>query len=198
LQCAGTPIDICPQDSRITDGQSSGTKLFLQAPEKFSQMRAAVEGHDEDESGGEGVATTEKKQSSRRLQRRLVVEFLYMWDAHREADFRELLRLFFEENELRAEDNELACTYVENITARRDVVDGHIRQKTQNWSFERIAKVDLAILRLAVYELIFNRDVPAPVVINEAIEISKIYSSDESKRFVNGVLDKIAREIREN
>ena len=69
----------------------------------------------------------------------------------------------------------------------------HSRRRAQNWSFSRIAKMDLAILRLAIYELFFVKT-PAPIVINEAVELSKIYSSDDAKRFINGILDYLSKE----
>ena len=76
---------------------------------------------------------------------------------------------------------------IENI----DAVDAKIIQQAQNWTFERIAKVDLAILRLALYELLYRTDIPPIVSINEAIELGKIFSNPDSKRFINGLLDKV-------
>ena len=60
----------------------------------------------------------------------------------------------------------------------------------QNWAFERVAKVDLATLRLAIFELLRRTDIPPVVTINEAIDIAKVFSTEESKRFVNGILDR--------
>ena len=71
-------------------------------------------------------------------------------------------------------------------------MDEKIRNCAKNWSFSRIAKIDLAILRLAIYELFFVKT-PAPIVINEAVELSKIYSSDDAKRFINGILDYLSK-----
>ncbi len=71
-----------------------------------------------------------------------------------------------------------------------DEINEKIKQNSQGWDIERIDKVDLAILRLAIYEMLFD-DVPVKVAINEAIELSKEYSSEKSYRFINAVLGKI-------
>lgn len=81
-----------------------------------------------------------------------------------------------------------------NIRQHQTAIDTMLQQHAENWSLERIAKVELAILRLAIYELCFDTSTPPPVVINEAIELSKEYASKDSKRFVNGILDRIAKE----
>ena len=70
-------------------------------------------------------------------------------------------------------------------------IDEHINQHLENWSIERLAKVDLNILRMGVYELLFSEDVPANVAINEAIEVAKRFGDDHSSKFVNGILSKI-------
>jgi len=74
-------------------------------------------------------------------------------------------------------------------------IDKKIKQHISNWDFKRIAKVDLSILRLSTYSLMFNKDIAGNIVIDEAIDISKEFSSEESYRFINGVLDSIYKEI---
>ena len=81
-----------------------------------------------------------------------------------------------------------------DVVQQQPLIDEILQKHAENWAFERIAKVDLAILRLAVYELKFA-ETPTPVVINEAIELAKEYASDDSKRFINGMLDRIAKEV---
>jgi N utilization substance protein B len=68
-------------------------------------------------------------------------------------------------------------------------IDGELARQTANWRLERLAAVDRNILRLAMYELLFQAETPHAVVIDEAIEIAKKYGAEESARFVNGVLD---------
>ncbi|MBN1958907.1 MAG: transcription antitermination factor NusB [Desulfuromonadales bacterium] len=72
------------------------------------------------------------------------------------------------------------------------VIDKKIVEVAKNWSLERMAPVDLSILRLAAYELLYRPDIPARVTINEAIEIAKRYGTKDSPAFINGLLDKIA------
>ena len=72
---------------------------------------------------------------------------------------------------------------------------GNIRGLAQNWEFDRIARIDLAILRLAIYEMIYRRDIPPVVSINEAIDLSKQFSNADAKRFINGILDRMKDRI---
>ncbi|MEZ4599106.1 MAG: transcription antitermination factor NusB [Syntrophotaleaceae bacterium] len=78
----------------------------------------------------------------------------------------------------------------------RDQIDRIIDEFSTNWSIERMAKVDLAILRMSCYEILFMPEVPTSVVINEAVEIGKRYGTGETPSFVNGLLDKISRIYR--
>jgi len=64
-----------------------------------------------------------------------------------------------------------------------------------NWDFDRIAKIDLAILRLAMFEMIFRKDIPPVVSINEAIDLSKQFSNADAKRFINGILDRLKDQL---
>ncbi len=75
-------------------------------------------------------------------------------------------------------------------------IDGIIQRASKNWRLERLARVDRNVLRLATYELRFVVDVPAKVVINEAIEVAKRYGAQESPAFVNGLLDRISQELK--
>jgi len=74
-------------------------------------------------------------------------------------------------------------------------LDGVIENFLKDWDISRINKVDLALLRLAIYEMLREPDVPFGVAVNEAIELAKVYGADESPAFINGVLANVAREI---
>ncbi|QHE62127.1 transcription antitermination factor NusB [Rossellomorea vietnamensis] len=95
------------------------------------------------------------------------------------------------------EEEEKMDGYLEQIVLgfieNQERIDGHIRENLEKWSFDRLAKVDRNILRLGVYELLFVEDVPNNVVINEAVEIAKIFGDDQSSKFINGVLSKVSQ-----
>lgn len=86
---------------------------------------------------------------------------------------------------------DFARSLVAGSTEHRPVLDKHIESTAENWALSRMAAVDRNMLRLAVYELLFRLDTPVNVVIDEAIEIVRKFSTEESTRFVNGILDKI-------
>ena len=92
--------------------------------------------------------------------------------------------------------SEYAESLIEGVCAHREEIDARIEATSENWTMERMPVVDRAILRLAVYEMIYVDDVPVSVAINEAVELAKSYGGeDESSRFVNGVLGRISRAI---
>lgn len=132
-----------------------------------------------------------KPPSRRRLNRIVAMQFLYMCEASKPESLADALYNFFttqeKEREFYAFGEELASAAWEH----HEEVDEVITQHARNWALTRIAKVDLAILRLAIYELKYRLDIPPIVSINEAIDLSKIYSSPDSKRFINGILDRL-------
>ncbi|MFN3821395.1 MAG: transcription antitermination factor NusB, partial [bacterium] len=82
------------------------------------------------------------------------------------------------------------------VFEKKDLIDERIREKIQKWEFHRLAVVDRCILRISAAELFFVPDVPPKVVINEAIELAKKFSTEQSGRFINGILDAIYEDIR--
>ncbi|RGE19576.1 transcription antitermination factor NusB [Leucobacter sp. wl10] len=85
---------------------------------------------------------------------------------------------------------------VDGVTDHRDEIDELIMSYAQGWTLERMPNVDRALLRLAAWEILFNDEVPAAVAIDEAVELAKEYSTEDSSRFVNGVLGRIADHAR--
>ena len=88
--------------------------------------------------------------------------------------------------------NDYTVTLVEGVTAHRARIDDLLAEHAEGWSLQRMPPVDLAVLRMGLYELLWATDVPDPVVIDEAVELAKELSTDDSPRFVNGVLGRIA------
>ena len=75
-------------------------------------------------------------------------------------------------------------------------IDGHIDSVTANWKVDRLSRIDLCAIRLAVFEMLATPDLPVEIVIDEAVEVARKFGSGDSSKFVNGVLDPIARRIR--
>jgi N utilization substance protein B len=90
--------------------------------------------------------------------------------------------------------NDYTVELVEGVHGVRERIDAILSDYAEGWTLERMPDVDRAILRLAVYELLWRSDVPDPVVIDEAVELAKTLSTDESPRFVNGVLGRVMRD----
>ena len=132
---------------------------------------------------------------TRRKGRILAFQALYAWDMTgcKDSALKDLLTFSWidDQSEHKHDFSRLLFTgAVENL----DSVDALIRKHLVNWDFSRLNKVDLALLRLSVYELLFNT-APQRVIIDEAIDISKEFGTDDSYRFINGVLDGVKKTL---
>lgn len=128
---------------------------------------------------------------TRRELRENMFKMLFRVEFHKEGELPEQLSLFEEELEnLRAEDKAYLTAKTDGILSHLKEIDAEINDKSVGWKTSRMGKVDLAILRLAVYELRYEEEIPEKVSINEAVELAKKYGTDESSSFVNGVLAK--------
>lgn len=133
---------------------------------------------------------------SRRKARRLVVQALYSWDVgHSEP--RSLLSFPWYDAEDPG-DLDFPRLLTQGVIDRREQVDELISGQLEHWDITRLARVDLAILRMGVYSLRFQPDIPAQVTIDEAVELAKELSTDEAYRFVNGVLDGVRKRLGED
>lgn len=133
--------------------------------------------------------------SRRRESRIAAIQFLYTWEVNPPENLQEGVRVFFEGKERDRDYYSFGEELILGAIDKLDAVDAKIRSLARNWDFKRIAKVDLSILRLAVYEILFRRDIPPIVSINEAIELAKMFSSADAKRFINGILDKLKDQL---
>ena len=129
--------------------------------------------------------------AQRRESRAAALQYLYAWGANPPASMTDDLRLFFEHLEKPRDYYSFGEELIHGAIEHMAEIDGHIRTLAHNWEFDRIARIDLAILRLAIYEMIYRKDIPPVVSINEAIDLSKQFSSADSKRFINGILDRM-------
>src|SRR5437667_120787 len=133
---------------------------------------------------------------TRRGARQGALQFLYQLDLQGEDDPVPHEQEFWARHLLSDEAKTFAETLVRGTKANQAKIDQVIEQYTENWDLERMAVVDRNILRAAVYEMLWTAEVPVKVAINEAIEIAKKFGTKESSRFINGVLDRIHKELR--
>jgi transcription antitermination protein NusB len=131
----------------------------------------------------------------RRDGRVCAVQYLYAWSLNRPDNLAEDLRVFFTSMEQPREHYAFGEELIHGAIEHMPEIDGRIRGLAHNWEFERIAKIDLAILRIAIFEMMHRRDIPPVVSINEAIDLSKQFSNADAKRFINGILDRMKDEL---
>ena len=132
----------------------------------------------------------------RQKSREKAMELLFSMELSKNS-YEETIETFVEDYEmdLKTIDGDYIKTVVRTVTFEMKKIDEVIEKALVNWKLDRISKVNLTILRLAVGEMMFIDDVPGRVAINEAVELTKKYSDDKSCSFVNGVLDKVLKEV---
>ncbi|MDD6486644.1 MAG: transcription antitermination factor NusB [Spirochaetales bacterium] len=136
---------------------------------------------------------------ARRKSRIIAFQALYSWDVNN-IPLEELLEFAWVDEQMQEKlgDENLTFTRmlisgtIENI----EKVDETIKAHLTNWDFSRLNKVDLAVLRISVYPLLFQLDMPSTIIIDEAVDISKEYGSDDSFKFINAILDSIKKSCR--
>ncbi|MGH7356625.1 MAG: transcription antitermination factor NusB [Candidatus Rokuibacteriota bacterium] len=131
----------------------------------------------------------------RRKAREVALQFLYQLDRHGADDPEPFAEEFWVRYPVDADTREFAEALVRGTKQNQGKVDELIGQCAEHWDLDRMAVVDRNLLRIAVYEMLWQPDVPPKVAINEAIEIAKKFGTAESSRFVNGVLDRVHREL---
>ncbi len=128
---------------------------------------------------------------SRRQARELALQVLFQWDIHGKTGF--WLEDFWERHAVSPEVRAFADRVVNGVMSERAELDKLLETYAANWKVPRMPIVDRNILRAAAYELLWMPDVPAKVTVNEAIELAKRFADDETKRFVNGILDQVLK-----
>lgn len=131
----------------------------------------------------------------RRDGRVAALQYLYAWSMNTPKNIADDLQVFFENCEQPREHYAYGEEMIHGVIGHLAEIDAQIKTLAQNWEFERIAKIDLAILRLAMFEMIFRKDIPPVVSINEAIDLSKEFSNADAKRFINGILDRLKGQL---
>lgn len=132
----------------------------------------------------------------RQKSREKAMELLFSMELSKNS-YEETIENFIEDYEMDL--NTIDVEYIKNVvkivTDNVEVIDERVIQSLVNWKLDRVSKVNLTILRLAVGEMMFIEDVPGSVAINEAVELTKKYSDEKSCSFVNGVLDKVLKSL---
>ena len=131
----------------------------------------------------------------RRRAREYALQILFQLELTGNGLNDDLLKTFWEGINHEPDDvKEFTHSIVRETLENLDKIDAIIKKAAQHWSLERMAVIDRNILRASTYELAFREDIPASVAINEALEIAKKYSTEDSASFINGILDRIANE----
>lgn len=130
---------------------------------------------------------------TRREARELIMKMLYEMTFQPEKEPDTLIENYTQDAKGKVKD--FIVDEFKGILEHQEEIDEIIKKSAENWSLSRIAKVDHMLLRMATYELKWGQDIPSKVAINEAIEIAKVYSTDKSPKFINGILGNIAQSI---
>ena len=133
----------------------------------------------------------------RKRSREIAMELLFSMEISKNS-YEQTIESFIEnyEMELKTIDLEYIKEVMKSVTDYKEEIDEIIKNSLINWTIERVSKVNLIIVRLAIAEMLYIDDVPEVVAINEAIELTKKYSDDKSVSFVNGALDKAFKNIK--
>jgi N utilization substance protein B len=130
---------------------------------------------------------------SRRLAREIAFKAIFQQDVGKN-ELEPTLSDMLDEVSLNEEDTRFVRELVEGTLANQDAIDDVLEKYLVNWQFDRLAAVDRSVLRMAAYEILYRPDIPDTVSINEALEIIKMFNEEHSVKFLNGVLDKLARD----
>jgi len=131
---------------------------------------------------------------ARTTAREAAVQMLYALEASDEP-LDHVIRDFWRETPGDAEGRPYADEMVRGVAVSRDDLDSRITRASDNWRLERMTRVDRNVLRLGTYELCHRHDVPRAVILDESVELAKRFGTEESGKFVNGVLERVANEV---
>ena len=135
---------------------------------------------------------TEEKNMTRREIREQVFKMLFRVEFYNQEEMSEQIALCEDDAcSWKEKDKTYIFEKVEKISEKLEEIDAKINEVSEGWKTGRMGKVDLTLIRLAAYEMLYEEDVPAKVAINEAVELAKQYGTDNSPSFVNGVLAKL-------
>ncbi len=129
---------------------------------------------------------------NRHLSRTIVMQSLYEWDFRHDLNIEDIAKRNISQFDAET-DHDYIIHAIHGVVDNMDKIDPLIQQAAPEWPIDQIAVIDKTILRLATYELLLEREIPPKVVINEAVELAKSFGSDNSSKFINGVLGTLYR-----
>ena len=125
------------------------------------------------------------------------VQGLYSWDINEDKEAADVTSFNWIENKKEGDDLTFARLLLSGAIENINEIDSEIQARlSPNWNFSRLNKVALAILRISVYSLLYQKELESAIIINEAIEIAKSFGADDQAAFINGILDRLAKEKR--
>ena len=138
--------------------------------------------------------------SNRHLSRTIAMQTLFLWDFYdkKEENIDEIIKGIFLNFAPKFNDNDFVKNIVYGVKKNLKEIDKYIIKHATEWPLEQITIIDRNILRIGIYELLFNDDIPSKVAINEAIEIAKTFGGNASGKFINGVLGAVYETIENN
>ena len=132
----------------------------------------------------------------RRSSRELAIKFLYLTEMN-PGDTEKQLEQFWESNPCQDDIQNYTVELLAKIREGQPAIDNLLKKFSENWTLDRMAVIDRNLLRLAACELMYDKSIPPKVVIDEAVEIAKKYGSGESPNFINGILDRVMKEVED-
>lgn len=130
---------------------------------------------------------------NRHQSRMVALQIIYEWSIRRNEDIFDIALVNINNNPIQDIDEDFVAKIIKGVEKHTDKIDKLIEKAAPEWPLEQIAVIDLAILRLAIYELLYCKDIPPKVAIDEAVELAKTYGGSNSSKFINGVLGTIYR-----
>ena len=129
---------------------------------------------------------------NRRKSREIAMKLLFEMSINKE-EYKEIIENFKEHTDVDLKDLDMVYIdrVLDGIGKNKEIIDKRIENYLINWKLDRISKIDLAILRISTYEILYEQDIPDVVSVNEGIELAKKYSDEKSSTFINGVLGKL-------
>jgi len=130
----------------------------------------------------------------RRQSRELVIQFLYLIEMN-EGEVQDQLKLFWESHPTAEDVQSFTEEILKDTFDHKEAIDARLEKYSDNWTLSRMTVIDRNLLRMAASEILYSKTVPPKVAIDEAVEIAKRFGSEDSPNFINGILDRILKEL---